>query len=136
MSDSLQPQGLQPTRLLRPWESPGKSNGVGCHCNDVCHMIYFSDVISLGGSGKESACHAGDPSLIPGSGRSPGIGLGDSLQYFCLEYLHGQRNLAGYSPRGRTESDTTEQSSAAHSFIKYFFSAKFQIPRGQKLAQR
>ena len=31
MSDSLQPHGLQPTRLLRPWDSPGKSNGVGCH---------------------------------------------------------------------------------------------------------
>ena len=24
--------GLQPTRLLRPWDSPGKSTGVGCHC--------------------------------------------------------------------------------------------------------
>ena len=24
--------GLQPTRLLRPWDFPGKSTGVGCHC--------------------------------------------------------------------------------------------------------
>ena len=32
MSDSLQPRGLQPTRLLRPWDFPGKSTGVGCHC--------------------------------------------------------------------------------------------------------
>ena len=31
MSDSPRPHGLQPTRLLRPWDSPGKS-GVGCHC--------------------------------------------------------------------------------------------------------
>ena len=30
-SDSLQPRGLQPTRLLRPWDFPGKSTGVGCH---------------------------------------------------------------------------------------------------------
>ena len=30
--DSLQPRGLYPTRLLRPWDSPGKSAGVGCHC--------------------------------------------------------------------------------------------------------
>ena len=30
-SDSLQPRGLQPTRLLCPWDSPGKSTGVGCH---------------------------------------------------------------------------------------------------------
>ena len=31
MSDSLRPHGLQPTRLLPPWDSPGKSTGVGCH---------------------------------------------------------------------------------------------------------
>ena len=32
-------------------------------------------------AGKESACHAGDPSSIPGSGRSPGEGMGYPLQY-------------------------------------------------------
>ena len=32
VSDSVRPHGLQPTRLLRPWDSPGKSTGVGCHC--------------------------------------------------------------------------------------------------------
>ena len=31
MSDSLQPHGLLPTRLLSPWHSPGKNAGVGCH---------------------------------------------------------------------------------------------------------
>ena len=31
-SDSLQPHGLQPTRLLHPWDFPGKSTKVGCHC--------------------------------------------------------------------------------------------------------
>ena len=30
-SNSLQPHGLQPTRLLCPWDSPGKKTGVGCH---------------------------------------------------------------------------------------------------------
>ena len=29
------PHGLQPTRLLRPWDFPGKSTGVGCHCWSV-----------------------------------------------------------------------------------------------------
>ena len=39
-----------------------------------------------GGSGdKESASNAGDLSLIPGSGRSPGEGSGNQLQYSCLE---------------------------------------------------
>ena len=32
MSDSQRPHGLQPTRLLHPWDFPGKSTGVGCHC--------------------------------------------------------------------------------------------------------
>ena len=32
VSDSLWPHGLQPTRLLHPWDFPGKSTRVGCHC--------------------------------------------------------------------------------------------------------
>ena len=31
MSDSVRPHRRQPNRLLRPWDSPGKSTGVGCH---------------------------------------------------------------------------------------------------------
>ena len=39
-----------------------------------------------GGSGsKEPACSAGDPGSIPGSGRSPGEGNSNPLQYSCLE---------------------------------------------------
>ena len=34
-----------------------------------------------GSAGKESTCNAGDPSLIPGLGRSPGEGIGYPLQY-------------------------------------------------------
>ena len=35
--------------------------------------------------GKESACNAGDPGSVPGSGRSPGEGNGNPLQYSCLK---------------------------------------------------
>ena len=38
-----------------------------------------------GSDSKVSACSAGDPGLIPGSGRSPGEGNGNPLQYSCLE---------------------------------------------------
>ena len=31
MSDSVRPHRRQPTRLPRPWDSPGKNTGVGCH---------------------------------------------------------------------------------------------------------
>ena len=37
-----------------------------------------------GSDGKESACKAGDPSSVPGLGRSPGEGHGNQ-QYSCLE---------------------------------------------------
>ena len=37
-----------------------------------------------GHSGSETACSAGDLGSIPGSGRSPGEGNGNSLQYSCL----------------------------------------------------
>ena len=38
-----------------------------------------------GSGGKESTCMAGDLGSIPGLGRSPGEGSGNSLQYSCLE---------------------------------------------------
>ena len=63
-----------------------------------------------GGSvGKESACSVGELGSIPGLGRSPGGGHGNPLQYSCLENPHGQRSLAGYSPWGHKEPDTTKQ---------------------------
>ena len=39
MSDSVRPHGLQPTRLLRPWDSPGKNTGVGCHFLLQCMKV-------------------------------------------------------------------------------------------------
>ena len=45
VSDSSRPHGLQPTRILHPWDFPGKSTGVGCHCLLHLHIWgywYFS----------------------------------------------------------------------------------------------
>ena len=47
---------------------------------------------------KNPSAKAGDASSIPGSGRSPGGGNGNPLQYSCLEKSHGQRKLEGYRP--------------------------------------
>ena len=63
--------------------------------------------------GKESTCNTEDLGSIPGSGRSPGERNGNPLQCSCLENPHGQRSLAGYSPRGCRELNTTEQLSTA-----------------------
>ena len=58
--------------------------------------------------GKESACNGGDPGSIPESGRSPGEGNGNPLQYSCLE--NSMERGAWWSlVHGVAESDTTEQ---------------------------
>ena len=57
---------------------------------------------------KASASNAGDLGSIPGSGRSPGEGNGNPLQYSCLENPMDKGSLVGYSPQGHKESDMTE----------------------------
>ena len=39
MSDSVRPHRQQPTRLPRPWDSPGKNAGVGCHFLLQCMKV-------------------------------------------------------------------------------------------------
>ena len=86
-------------------EEPGGLPSLGSHrvghdiaTNILSHAIiknsgiFIADPVSLnllgfpgGSDGKESACNAGVPGSIPGSGRSPGEGNGNPLQYSCLE---------------------------------------------------
>ena len=58
---------------------------------------------------EESACSAGDAGnvdLIPGSGRSPGVGNGNPLQYSCRGEFPGQRILGALLVQGITKSWT------------------------------
>ena len=57
--------------------------------------------------GKESTCNAGDPGLMPGSGRSPGEENGNPLQYSCLKNPMNR-------PWGHLELDMTEQLTLAN----------------------
>ena len=87
VSDSSRPHGLQSTRLLCPWDFPGKSTGVGCHCLLWNGLQFLQCCLgawqgfSHSSGGKESTCNAAGPGLIPGSGRSTGEGIGYPLQY-------------------------------------------------------
>ena len=71
-------------------------------------------VFPVGTVVKKSACQwrrckdARDRGLITESGRSPGEGHGNQLQYSCGK-PHGQRSLAGYSLWGHKESDMTKR---------------------------
>ena len=112
--DSKRPHGLQPTRLLRPWDFPGKSTGVGCHCLQM-KETQKTWVRSLG------------------QGRSPAVGNGNPLQYSCLEnpmdrgawqatvcglqsqiWLSTCRHAHGYAWLQQVDSKQSEQREKAH----------------------
>ena len=59
-------------------------------------------------SGKESASNAGDKGLSPRSGRSPGAGNGNALQYSCLENPT-DRGASRPTVHSVAELDTTER---------------------------
>ena len=50
----------------------------------ICTVVHHH-VLSCSSVGKASTCNEGDLGSIPGSGRSPGEGNGNPLQYSCLE---------------------------------------------------
>ena len=56
-----------------------------------------------------SACNAGDLGSIPGSGRFPWRRKWQPTPVFLPGESHGWRNLVGYGPQGRKESDMIEQ---------------------------
>ena len=61
-------------------------SGIFCHYQDRKKTKNYLNKNFLGGSeGKASAYNVGDPGSIPGSGRSPGEGNDNPLQYSCLE---------------------------------------------------
>ena len=60
------------------------------HCKTANSIKHIHWGFPGGSEGKASACNAGDPRSIPGSGRSAGEGNGNPLQYSCLEAIvHG-----------------------------------------------
>ena len=70
---------------------------------------------------KVSACHAGDLGLIPGSGRSPGEGNGNPLQYSCLEnpMVGGAGGLQSMGSQ-RVRHDWAKKKKSGLSVIKGF----------------
>ena len=86
VSDSSQPHRLQSTRLLCPWDFPGKI----LYSIPYVYWFLWSSLqlyegFPCGSAGKESTCNAGDLGLIPGLGISPGKEKGYPLQYSGLE---------------------------------------------------
>ena len=104
---TLRDHRQQPTRLPRPWDSPGESPGVGCHC--LLHSFLLALYFTHGGwtpTGflgcsvvKNLPASARDACSIPGWGRS----LEKKWQLtpvFLPGKCRGQGSLVGYSPLG------------------------------------
>ena len=72
-----------------------------------CKPQHIFSAPEIGSEVKASACNAGHPGLIPGSGRSPGEGNGYALQYSYLENPK-DRGACRATVHRVTESDTTE----------------------------
>ena len=77
-----------PSQVLVVTRSPRQS--LGCCCITQALPEFPSPYKGIGdfpcgSEGKAFACNAGNLGSIPGSGRSPGVGNGNPLQYFCLE---------------------------------------------------
>ena len=70
----------------------------------LLELIFYKIITSS--VGKESACNAGDLGLIPGLGRCPGEGNGNSLQYSCLENPIDRGAWPATMSMGSQESDT------------------------------
>ena len=86
-------------------------------------MMSLLFIHNLGASlivGKESACNAGDLDSIPGSGRSPGEGNGNPLQYPCLEHPMNrgtwQATVHGASRVGHDSATKPSNHQVCHSF--------------------
>ena len=73
----------------------------------VLVLTFMSVLLSWWLSGKESACEAGDSSLIPGLGRSPSVGNDNPFQYSCLESSVNRGSWRA-TVHGITESNMTE----------------------------
>ena len=108
MSSSLRPHRRQPTRLPRPWDSPGKNTGVGCHFLLQCTKVKSeSEVLLLGACnkashqkssrpcykcGKEGHWACSCPKPRPPLGPSPNYGIKGHWKVDCPHLPLGTRH--------------------------------------------
>ena len=83
VSNSVRPHGLQPTRLLHPWHSPGKNTGVGCHFLLQCMKVRSESEVA------QSCLTLSDPMdcSLPGSSIH-GIFWATVLEWGAIAFSH------------------------------------------------
>ena len=125
MSDSVQPHRQQPTRLLCPWDSPGKNTGVGCHFLLQCMKVKSESEVA------QSCPSPSDPMDCS----PPGSSVHGIFQASVLEWVVMPSSSGSSQPRDRTHVScmagrffTAEPPGEAH-FI--YNSVYFSIPISQ-----
>ena len=92
----------QSFNTTRDWDAGSAEHEFFHRCRSQIGLLHWV-------SGKESACNAANVGSILGSGRSPGEGKGNPLQYFCLENSMDKRSPGRLQFMGSQESDATQQ---------------------------
>ena len=94
VSDSWRPHGLQPSRLLRPLDFPGKSTGVGCHClvqpTSTSMCLKFPKVLNIAVSQSASfiqSSASGLNSSITWGGPVSGLFIACAMHFSILNSL-------------------------------------------------
>ena len=89
MSDSVRPHRRQPTRLLRPWDSPGKNTGVGCHFLLQCMKVKSESEVA------QSCPTLGDPMdcSLPGFSVHGIFQARRVLDAFYIHHIHNSNYL-------------------------------------------
>ena len=115
---ALQSPAGAPHRLHRQ-KPKNKDTGHALHTNgppearreERIDRGQWGDILGFPGGSevKASACNAGDPGSIPGSGMIPWRRKCQPTPVLLPGKSHGQRSLVAYSPRGHKEWDTTER---------------------------
>ena len=94
VSDSLRPHGLQPIRLLCPWDSPGKNNGVGCHFLLQCMKVKSQSEVA------QSCLTPSDPRDCSPPGSSVhGILQARVLEWDAIAFSRSALLLANLEPK-------------------------------------
>ena len=155
------PLGVYVTSLLVLWKLNWRQNLPGCtksqpvwpdnlqegfvcfkhtkalFCFTYVYMLAYNGASQVVLAVKNSPANAGDirdAGSIPGLRRSSGGGQGNPLHYSCLENSHRQRSLAGYSPQGHKDLDTTEapEHTCTLHIIKWFFMRFYKTNKTQQ----
>ena len=93
MSDSVWRHRWQPTRLPRPWDSPGKNTGVSCHFLLQCRKVKSESEVAQSCS---TLCDPMDCSL-------PGSSVYEIFQARVLEWVAISFSRGSFQPRDRTQ---------------------------------